>query len=141
LEPDSGSLSFIRLKPFATVGALALALLTAACGAQSSALYRWGDYENVLYDAYVRPGKADPTAQLSRLTEDVTRTQAAGQRVPPGVHAHLGYLYYGQGQLDAAYEQFATEKALFPESGHFVDGILARMTKQKQERKQEMKKD
>jgi hypothetical protein len=133
LEPDAGSLSVSRLKLFVRAGAVALALLTSACGAQSSALYRWGDYEGVLYDMYVQPGKADPTAQISRLTEDVTRTQAAGQRVPPGVHAHLGYLYYGQGQLDAAYEQFATEKALFPESGHFVDGILARMKKQQQQ--------
>jgi len=123
------------LKRFARAGALAVALFTSACSAQSSSLYRWGDYEDVLYDLYIRPGKADPTAQLSRLTEDVTRTQAAGQRVPPGVHAHLGYLYYSQGQLDAAYEQFATEKALFPESAHFVDGILARMTKQKQDKK------
>jgi hypothetical protein len=124
------------LKRFARASVLALALFTSACSTQSSSLYRWGDYEGVLYDLYIRPGKADPTAQLSRLTEDVTRTQAAGQRVPPGVHAHLGFLYYSQGQLDAAYEQFATEKALFPESGHFVDGILARMTKQQQEKKQ-----
>ena len=109
-------------------GALALALLAGGC-AQSSALYRWGDYEGVLYDIYLRPGKADPTAQIARLTQDITRTQAAGQRVPPGVHAHLGYLYYSQGQLDAAYEQFVTEKSLFPESTHFVDGILGRMTK------------
>jgi hypothetical protein len=140
LEPDAGTLSVIRLKRFATAGALALAILTSACGTQSSALYRWGDYEGVLYDLYIRPGKADPMAQISRLTEDVTRTQAAGQRVPPGVHAHLGYLHYSQGQLDAAYEQFATEKALFPESGHFVDGILVRMTKQ-QQRKQEPEKE
>ena len=48
--------------------------------------------------------------------------------------------YYSQGQLDAAYEQFATEKVLFPESGRFVDGILARMTNQ-QKRKQEPEKD
>ena len=134
MEPDSGSLSIIRLKRFATAGALALALFTVACGTQSSALYRWGDYEDVLYDLYIRPGKSDPTAQISHLSEDITRTQAGGQRVPPGVHAHLGYLYYSQGQLDAAYEQFTTEKALFPESGHFVDGILARMTKQQQDK-------
>lgn len=125
------------LKRFARAGALALSVLTSACSTQSSSLYRWGDYEDVLYDLYIRPGKADPTAQISRLTEDVTRTQAAGQRVPPGVHAHLGYLYYSQGQLDAAYEQFVTEKALFPESGHFVDVILARMTKQQQEKEKQ----
>jgi len=118
------------LRPVATLSAVALALIMSGCSGQSSALYRWGDYESVLYDMYIRPGKADPTTQIARLTEDITRTQGAGQRVPPGVHAHLGYLYYGQGQLDAAYEEFTTEKSLFPESAHFVDGILARMKKQ-----------
>ena len=109
---------------------VALAMLAAGC-TQSSALYRWGDYESLLYDMYIRPGTADPTTQIARLTEDITRTQAQGQRVPPGVHAHLGYLYYTQGQLDAAYEQFVTEKSLFPEATHFVDVILARMKKKK----------
>lgn len=76
---------------------------------------------------YVRPGKADPTTQIARLEADVERTEAGGRRVPPGVHAHLGYLYYGQGQIDAAYAEFVTEKTLFPESSVFIDGILARM--------------
>jgi len=116
--------SFIRI-----LFVVALAALVAGC-TQSAASYRWGDYESLLYDMYIKPGKADATTQIARLTEDITRTQAAGQRVPPGVHAHLGYLYYGQGQLDAAYEQFVTEKSLFPESTHFVDVILARMKKQ-----------
>lgn len=117
------------MKTSATLAALTLSLLTIGCGAQSSALYRWGDYESVLYDMYIRPGKADPTTQIARLSEDITRTQAGGQHVPPGVHAHLGYLYYSQGQLDAAYEEFTTEKSLFPESARFIDGILARMKK------------
>jgi len=103
-------------------------MLVAGC-AESAPRYRWGDYESVLYDMYIRPGKADPATQIARLTEDITRTQAEGQIVPPGVHAHLGYLYYGQGQLDAAYEQFVAEKTLFPESTHFIDGVLARMKK------------
>jgi hypothetical protein len=112
------------------VFAVALAMLAAGC-AQSSALYRWGDYESLLYDMYIQPGKADVPTQIARLTEDITRTQAQGQRVPPGVHAHLGYLYSTQGQLDAAYEQFVTEKSLFPEATHFVDVILGRMKKKK----------
>jgi len=107
----------------------ALAVLTSAC-AQQTSLYRWGEYESVVYDMYMRPGKADPTTQIATLNEDIERTNAEGRHVPPGVHAHLGYLYYGQGQLDAAYAQFTLEKTLFPESTAFIDGILARMKKQ-----------
>jgi hypothetical protein len=109
--------------------ATALAVLSSAC-AQPTTLYRWGEYESLVYDTYMRPGKADPTTQIAKLNEDIERTKAEGQHVPPGVHAHLGYLYYGQGQLDAAYEQFTIEKTLFPESTVFIDGVLARMKKQ-----------
>lgn len=110
--------------------ALALAGAASACGGSSQNLYRWGDYESLVYDMYVRPGKADPTTQITRLSADIERTRASGARVPPGVHAHLGFLYYGQGQVDAAAAEFATEKSLFPESTVFVDGILARMKRQ-----------
>jgi hypothetical protein len=113
----------------ALLAATVVAVLASACG-QSPALYRWGEYESLVYDMYMRPGKADPTTQIARLNEDIERAEAQGQHVPPGVHAHLGYLYYGQGQRDAAYEQFTIEKTLFPESATFVDGILARMKKQ-----------
>jgi hypothetical protein len=109
--------------------AIALAALASAC-AQTTSLYRWGEYESLVYDMYMRPGKADPTTQIAKLSEDIERTNAEGLHVPPGVHAHLGYLYYGQGQLDAAYEQFTIEKTLFPESATFIDGVLARMKKQ-----------
>ena len=130
MEPDQGALSLVSRAGLLV--AAALAVLTTACG-QPSTLYRWGEYESLVYDMYMRPGKADPTTQIARITEDIERTSAQGQQgqhVPPGLHAHLGYLYYGQGQIDAAYEQFVAEKTLFPESAVFVDGILARMKKQ-----------
>jgi len=127
LEPDQGPLTIVQRLPLVVV--IALAALGSAC-AQPTSLYRWGEYESLVYDMYMRPGKADPTTQIAKLNEDIERANAEGQRVPPGLHAHLGYLYYGQGQLDAAYEQFTIEKTLFPESTVFVDGVLARMKKQ-----------
>jgi hypothetical protein len=112
------------------LAAVILAALVSSCSASSTTLYRWGDYEDLVYDMYVRPGKADPGTQIERLSADIARTEAAGQKVPPGVHAHLGYLYYGQGQLDSAAAEFTEEKILFPESAAFVDGILTRMANQ-----------
>jgi len=97
-----------------------------AC-AQQKTLYDWGVYEQVVYDMYVHPGKADPGTQIAKLTEDVERIKAEGGRVAPGVHAHLGYLYYTQGQPALAQEELTIEKRLFPESAVFVDGMLARM--------------
>jgi hypothetical protein len=95
--------------------------------AQGHALYRWGAYEQVLYDMYEKPGTADPGTQAAKLREDVARTEAEGQRVAPGVHAHLGYIYYLQGNAAAAQQEFLKERDLFPESAAFIDGMLRRM--------------
>jgi len=97
-----------------------------AC-AQQKTLYDWGSYEQLVYEMYAKPGKADPGTQIAKLTEDVARINAEGRHVAPGVHAHLGYLYYTQGQSALAQEEFLIEKQLFPESAVFIDGMLARM--------------
>jgi len=99
-----------------------------AC-AQQKTLYDWGSYEQLVYEMYAKPGKADPGTQIAKLTEDVARINAEGRHVAPGVHAHLGYLYYTQGQSALAQEEFLIEKQLFPESAVFIDGMLARMQK------------
>jgi hypothetical protein len=112
---------------FAALGGV---LLLAACAQREEPLYRWGNYEQLVYDMYLRPGTADPGTQIVKLTEDIERTEVEGKRVPPGVHGHLGYLYYTQGQTDLAYEQFVLERQLFPESAVFVDGIIDRMQQQ-----------
>ena len=109
---------------------LLAAVVVSGCG-QNQMLYRWGRYESVVYDMYLQPGKADPGTAIAKLSEDVQRAEAEGKHVAPGVHAHLGYLYYTQGQVDLAREHFLIEKQLFPESAVFIDGMLARMDKQK----------
>jgi hypothetical protein len=111
--------------------ALGAALLLVGSGcAKPVLIYRWGVYESLVYDMYAKPGEADPVTQTAKLTEDIARTHAEGARVPPGVHAHLGFLYYSQGQVDSAYQEFAIEKQLFPESTVLIDGILDRMERQ-----------
>lgn len=110
-----------------SAAALSAAMAAAGCAHREPPLYRWGSYENLVYDMYVNPGKAEPGVQIVKLTEDIQRANAEGQRVPPGVHAHLGYMYYIQGNEGEAMREFAEERELFPESAVFVDGILRRM--------------
>ena len=110
-----------RLVPLAIVAGLA-----SGC-AEKPQIYRWGVYEELIYAMYAEPGAADPDVQVVRLSEDIDRTHSEGKRVPPGVHAHLGYMYYLAGDADAALNEFATERALFPESEVFIDGIFARL--------------
>lgn len=106
----------------------AVTVMTAGCAAsRPEPLYRWGEYEQLIYEMYAKPGKAEPGAQVTKLSADVERTLAEGKRVPPGVHAHLGYMYFLQGNRPAALHEFSTERDVFPESAVFVDGVLKRL--------------
>lgn len=105
--------------------AVAVGCAMSACAPKT--IYSWGHYEDLVYNTYATPGKADTTTQVAVLTEDIDKAQAAGKKVPPGVHAQLGFAYYQQGNPDAAMAQFKAEEQLYPESSRFIDGILKRM--------------
>ena len=106
---------------------LALALL-AGCASQPT-LYTWGHYEELVYTMYAKPDKAAPELQVAKLEEDFQKARAKNKAVPPGFHAHLGYLYFQLGKLDQARQEFETEKNNFPESAVFMDRLLANLNK------------
>ena len=105
-------------------------IMLAACVAPDPPLYRWGDYENVIYTGYKNPGSSDPVTDADIIAADMERTESEGMQVPPGVRVHLGYLYFQQGRNDEARALFEMERELFPESEVFVNGLLARMDAQ-----------
>ena len=105
----------------------ALFLLFAGCA--SPTLYTWGQYERLIYASYAAPGKVLPEMQVEKLEEDYQKARSANKRMPPGWHAHLGYLYFQLGKLDQAKQELETEKAEFPESAVFMDRLLANLNK------------
>ena len=98
--------------------------LLAGCAAPT--LYTWGHYEDLIYASYSAPGKVSPEMQLEKLEQDYQKARAANKRMPPGWHAHLGYLYFQLGKLDQARQEFQTEKAEFPESTVLMDRLLTK---------------
>jgi hypothetical protein len=68
-----------------------------------------------------------PEAQITQLEEDYQKARAANKSVPPGYHAHLGFLYFQVGKPDQALQSLQTEKALFPESTVYMDRLIARI--------------
>jgi hypothetical protein len=112
---------------------VALAALSVAAGCKSKAppetIYDWGDYEKSLYRMYVQRDEYDPAGEAQRLSDQVEQTLQQGKRVPPGVQAHIGMLCAATGDTAGAATHFQAEKAAFPESAAFVDGLLRRMTK------------
>ena len=108
--------------------AFAAALLVEGCATQPN-LYAWGRYEDLIYAAYANPGSMPPERQVEALEQDYQQARANNQRMPPGWHAHLGYLYSELGKPDQARQELQTEKAQFPESAVFVDRLLANLWK------------
>lgn len=90
-------------------------------------LYQWGSYEDQVYALYADPGNVPVESQLQDLESDYQRIRASNGAVPPGFHAHLGYLYFQLGKTDQAWQSFAAEKSLFPESAVFMDRLMARI--------------
>lgn len=107
---------------------LMAAFLLAGCQT-ARPLYYWGHYENLTYQDYVKPGKVTPEEEAKMLEEDLQKAGAAHLAAHPGLHAHLGYLYFQMGHADQARQEFEREKALFPESAPFMDRMLAKLTK------------
>lgn len=89
--------------------------------------YRWGIYEDHVYADYATPGARSPQEAADMLEADIGITIDRGERVPPGVYAHLGYLYYLTGNTDTAVNLFEKEKAEFPESTVFIDTLLTNL--------------
>ena len=99
--------------------------LLAGCGVPS--IYSWGRYEGMVYTMYAEPGKAAPEHQIEKMEADLEKARARNKPVPPGFHAHLGYLYSQIGKLDQAKLALEAEKAQFPESAVFVDRLIANL--------------
>ncbi len=102
--------------------------LVAGC-ATNKEMYYWGEYEQLIHDAYVKPGSADPQTQIEKLNTDIQKTESLGKKVAPGIYAHLGFLYAVQGKNSQSKAAFMEEKSLYPESKIFIDGMLDRAKK------------
>jgi hypothetical protein len=108
------------------LAALSIAFVIQGCGTKSPNLYYWGDYQSVIYDIYLNPGEADAQTQIYKLNQTIERAENKGMKIPPGVFAHLGMVHAQIGNAGLAKEALLQEKALYPESATFIDGILAR---------------
>jgi hypothetical protein len=100
-------------------------VLTAGCATRQD-IYYWGDYERLIQDAYIKPGAADTGTQIEKLTADIQKAAAAGKRVPPGIYAHLGFLYALEGKDSQSQAAFKQEEDLYPESRILIEGMLTR---------------
>lgn len=108
-------------------GSVAVLCTTLIACTTPPSLYRWGTYEDALYTAYRNVDDPDPAAAAALLELDLYRSIDEGSVIPPGVRAHLGYLFYHAGRLEDALSLLEEERAAYPESTRFIDQLISRM--------------
>lgn len=114
------------MKEIPALAGLVAAAFLSGC-ASSHSLYYWGGYEGQVYKMYIEPGEAPPERQVEIMEADIERARSKDQALPPGFRAHLGYLYFQQGNLDLARQSFEAEKEAFPESAVLMDRFIQRL--------------
>ena len=92
--------------------------LVGCAGPKSS--YDWGGYQPAIITYYKNN---DASGFEAKIKEALTKSEAS-KKVPPGLHAELGYLLFERGDLAGAGQHFAREKELFPESSLLMDKML-----------------
>ena len=59
-------------------------------------------------------------AQIDAMEKSAQKAYSANKQLPPGFYAHLGLLYYGEGDFARAKANFDTEAKLYPESRPYM---------------------
>ncbi|MEJ6474476.1 DUF4810 domain-containing protein [Pseudoalteromonas piscicida] len=103
---------------------LALAVLFVLAGCKTTKpLYYHGEYSKAVY-SYFKAEDVTLEEQIGVLQEVIQTAEAKNKAVAPGVHAHLGMLYFETGNTQLGKQHFETEMALFPESEHYITFLL-----------------
>jgi hypothetical protein len=108
------------------VAVIGAAACFSSCESTKS-IYHWQSYEESAYHLLEDPDRTDLVEDIRNLSGEIEKDLVEGRPIAPGVHAHLGYLYYLSGNPDSAKIEFEAEKAAYPESAVFIDGVLRRM--------------
>ena len=102
-------------------GIFILVLFLSGCAPQR--MYYWGDYSNTLYNSKKNPSDKSVLEHQQALEKILEESQKNNLRVPPGVYAELGYIYFRQNKKDLAIKNFNMEKQLYPESSLLMNRL------------------
>jgi hypothetical protein len=109
---------------FAIITAI-LVLLITGCKSTKT-IYHHGGYPNAVYQ-YLKNDELSIEQQIQMVSLMIEEADNDGKAVMPGVHAHLGLLYFDSGNPTLGLSHFTTEKTLFPESSTFLDFLMSQM--------------
>ena len=100
---------------------ISLSFLFFGCAAPK--MYYWGDYSKSIYAYRKNPTEENLQKHKRVLEVIVERSQQDNLRVPPGVYAELGYIYFRENKKPEALKFFEFEEKLYPESRIFMQRL------------------
>jgi hypothetical protein len=91
-------------------------------GCAQNTMYRWGGYDQALYDHYKNPQKRDEF--VAKLAGVIQEAEAKGGPVPPGCYAEYGWALYEEGRATEAVAYFEKESKQWPESRPLMEKLI-----------------
>jgi len=102
-----------------------LVLLSIGCISSAPRIkYYWGDYSNTLYKWTKCPNEETLLDHWEMLEKIIAYSDKRNYRVPPGVYAELGYIYYMHNHNDEAIKFYKMEITTYPESKTLVQILI-----------------
>ena len=101
---------------------LLVPVLLASCVQQR--MYYWGDYSSTLYHSKKVPCEENILKHKQALENIIQKSEEQKLRVPPGVYAELGYIYFRHNETDTAVKYFLLEEQTYPESRIFMERLV-----------------
>jgi hypothetical protein len=95
------------------------------CATVTEAGYYWGNYSKTLYAYSKAPSDETLTAHKTELERIIEESNKRNLKVPPGIHAELGYLEALRGQDALAKAHYENEIQLYPESRVFLERLMS----------------
>jgi hypothetical protein len=106
---------------------IAIGSVFVGCAEAPKRLYYWEGFQGQLYEHF-KADSSSPEDQLRILDAQAQKSRASGAALPPGFRAHLAMIYLRLGRDGEAMQELEAEKANFPESAHYMNFLLKRMT-------------
>jgi hypothetical protein len=91
-------------------------------GCAQTTMYRWGGYDDALYDHYKNPQKRDEF--VAKLSGIIREAEATNGMVPPGCYAEYGWALHEEGRAAEAVVYFEKESKRWPESRTLMEKLI-----------------
>lgn len=100
-------------------------ILTSVGCATSNTNYYWGNYSSTLYNLKKNPGDDSLNKHIEELKRIISKSKDKNLRVPPGIHAELGYRLAETNEMEEARIELTNEATIYPESKTFIERVYS----------------